>query len=65
MDNFKAFESVVEYLENEISDSNEVDFTIISKLHVALPFIPTNFCIYYRNNNIRIHNASSIDIGRV
>lgn len=32
MDNFKAFESVVEYLENEISDSNEVDFTIISKI---------------------------------
>lgn len=32
MDNFKAFESVVEYLENEISDSNKVDFTIISKI---------------------------------
>ncbi|GIO41596.1 MULTISPECIES: helix-turn-helix domain-containing protein [Paenibacillus] len=32
MDNFKALESVVEYLENEISGSNEVDFTVISKI---------------------------------
>lgn len=32
MDNFKALESVVEYLENVISGSNEVDFTVISKI---------------------------------
>ena len=45
MDNFKAFESVVEYLENEISDSNEVDFTIISKI-ACCPALYSNEFLY-------------------
>ncbi|WP_339272642.1 helix-turn-helix domain-containing protein [Paenibacillus sp. FSL K6-1330] len=32
MDNFKAFEGVVEYLENIIPSSDEVDYSVISKI---------------------------------